>query len=158
MDTSVEDHRVHVAVVLEERRKLLHPVAHITHIDHPGVVLDEVGYQRLDLTEAQRERHLTHDPTDPDPRRALVVAEDVAAVVGDVVDLVNGRTHQGVTAHVLAVVDLRNVEFKFDRVVDVVGDCGDQEVRAPLVGRCVGAGHGQTVTVRDTDVLPLPVG
>ena len=158
VDAAVENHGVHIAVVLQERCELLHPISHIAHVDHAGVVVDEVGYQRLDLTEPQRKCHLADDPAQFDASRAAVVAQHVAAVVGDIVDLVDGCADQGVSIHVLAVVDLRNPEIQIERVVDVVGDRRHQEVRATLVGRGVGTRHRQAVAVGDAHMSALPVG
>ena len=105
LDPPVDQHRVRVGVGIEERRQLRHPLDHVPHVDDPGVVGHEVGDQRVEVAEAQRERRPAHQRVGLDAVVALVRRGLGLALLVLEVDLVAVGVDHDVAVEVLAEVD-----------------------------------------------------
>ena len=72
-DPPVDDHRVRVAVVGEERRQLRQPVADVADPEHLRRVVDRAGAEHVVVEEGQRERRPAHERRHLHAGRADVV-------------------------------------------------------------------------------------
>ena len=106
---------------MKERCQLLDPVPHVPHVEHPRLVSDEVGDQRLQLTEAQRERQTPYQR----PHAHAAVTTDVGipdglcllVLIGEV-DLVTAGPNHRVATQAFPDVQLRPVQHHINRRVD----------------------------------------
>ena len=144
---------------MEEGGQLLDAVAHVAHVEHPGVPGDEVGDQRLQLAEPQGERrptdHRTHGHAALPANVGVSDGSRLLVLVG-VIHLVAAGPDHRVPAEALTYVQLGPVQHHLHRRVDRHRQVPDQKVRVARALHAADRSHSHPVAVSERHVLVLP--